>query len=172
MKHTKALIAFCCLLIFMACRKEDKKQQMGYAPIYGSEADLYTISMTTPQPVENGGKIYVLGDTLYQVESGKGVHMTDISDPSAPQTKSFLKVPGAQEVVVKDGLIYTNNLNYLVVLQLTGTSVNLLKKIPAFQNMHHQIVPPERGWFECLDKTKGTVIGWEKKMLTNPKCHY
>lgn len=170
--HKKLFIALGCLLLLQACRKEDKKQEMGYAPIYGNTTDLYSITLIAPQSIENGGKIYVYGDSLYQVESGKGIHITDISNPAAPEKKSFLKVNGAQEVAIKDGLIYTNNFNDLVVVQLSGSNVNVLKKIPAFQNMNIKTVPPERGWFECPDKTKGTIIGWQKKMLTNPKCHY
>jgi hypothetical protein len=36
--------------------------------------------------------------------------------------------------------------------------------------MLNQDFPPEFGYFECVDTTKGTVVGWEKKTLKRPEC--
>lgn len=145
---------------------------MGYAPIYGSEADLTTISFHDAETIENGGKIYVYNNMLYQVENGKGIHITDISKPEAPVKAGFIKSTGCQEVAVKDGLIYTNNQNDLVILELTGNNVKVVKRMAAFSNLLNTKLPPERGWFECPDKTKGIVVGWKKMMLENPQCKY
>lgn len=172
MKYNKLLIAMVSVLMALSCKKEDGKQVMGYAPVYGTEAELKTIALTPPQAIENGGKIYVWDQTLFQVESGKGIHITDISNPSSPLRRAFIKIAGSQEVAVKNGLIYTNHLNDLVILEIAGSSVNTIKRLPAFKNMDNQAVPPERGAFECPDKTKGVVIGWQKKMITHPKCVY
>ncbi|WP_114789587.1 hypothetical protein U0035_08605 [Niabella yanshanensis] len=172
MKHNKLLIALALPLLVLSCKKEDSKEVIGYAPIYGNEAELNTISLTQPQAIESGGKIYVWGHSLFQVESGKGIHVTDISNPSSPVKKTFIKVAGSQEVAVKNGLIYTNHLNDLVILEISGTTVNTVKRLPAFKSMDNRSVPPERGVFECPDKTKGTIIGWQKKMLQDPKCQY
>lgn len=172
MKHYKLLMALGLLLPALSCKRDDNREVMGYAPIYGNEAELHTISLMAPQPVENGGKIYVQGNNLFQVESGKGIHITDITDPAHPEKKAFIKVAGSQEVAVKNSLIYTNNLNDLVILEINGTDISTIKRLPAFKNMQNQSVPPERGFFECPDKTKGTVTGWQKKMLQNPKCEY
>jgi len=172
MKYNKLLIAVSFPLMVSSCKKEDSKQVMGYAPVYGTEAELKTITLTPPQAIENGGKIYVWDHTLFQVESGKGIHITDISHPASPVKKAFIKIAGSQEIAVKNGLIYTNHLNDLVILEIAGSTVNTIKRLPAFKNMDNQAVPPERGAFECPDKTKGVVIGWQKKMITSPKCVY
>lgn len=172
MKHNKRLIALSLLLLALSCKKEDSKEVMGYAPIYGNEAELNTISLTEPRAIESGGKIYVSGNSLFQVESGQGIHVIDIANRTSPVKKAFIKVAGSQEVAVKNGLIYTNHLNDLVILEMNGTTVNTVKRLPAFKNMNNLSVPPERGAFECPDKTKGTIIGWQKKMLRNPKCQY
>lgn len=172
MKRNKLLIALALPLLFLSCNKKDSKQVMGYAPLYGNEAELNTIVLAQAQAIESGGKVYVWNNTLYQVESGKGIHITDISNPATPVKKAFIKVAGCQEVAVKNGLIYTNHLNDLAILEISGSSVNVIKRMPAFKNMNNRSVPPERGPFECPDKTKGTVIGWQKKMLQDPSCQY
>jgi hypothetical protein len=33
-------------------------------------------------------------------------------------------------------------------------------------------IPPERGFFECVDNSKGIVVAWEKTILRKPKCRY
>lgn len=172
MKPNKWLTLSLFVMLLISCKREDSKQTLGYAPIYGSEDELRTITLSTPQALQNGGKIFVQGNMLYQVESGRGIHITDISNPSVPVKKAYLKIPGSQEVAVKNGLIYTNHLNDLVVLEINGSNINTIKRIPAFKNMDNHLLPPERGFFECPDKNKGTVIGWQKKMLINPKCEY
>ncbi|MFT4092991.1 MAG: hypothetical protein QM640_05075 [Niabella sp.] len=131
------------------------------------------IALTSDQPYESGGKVYVSGSILYQVESGKGIHITDISDPAAPVKKGFIVIRGCQEVAVKDNLIITNNMSDLVILSLTSTNVAVVKRLPdSFENLFSPNHPPDRGRFECPDPAKGVVIGWEKKTLVNPSCSY
>lgn len=158
--------------ILTSCWKNENREIMGFAPVYGAEAELQSVTLAAPQAVENGGKIYVEGNILFQVESGRGIHVTDISAPATPQKKAFIKVAGSQEVAVKNGLIYTNNLNDLVILEYAGNTIKVVKRIPAFKNMGLSVLPPERGYFECPDKNKGVITGWQKKLLTNPKCEY
>lgn len=160
------------LMLLLSCSSK-KNEVTGYAPIYGDPADLTSISLVAAQPVDNGGKIYVLDGILYQVETGKGIHITDIADPAAPVPKGFIKAAGAQEVAVKDGLIYTNSQNDLVVLKIEGEKLSVVKRMPVSLGLRFSpALPPERGPFECPEKSRGTVIGWQKKTLTNPACSY
>lgn len=166
-------IIFGILVLLLASCWNKQAEVMGYAPIYGDTLQMKTISVTTAQPYEGGGKIFVKGNTLFQVENGKGIHVTDISNPSSPQKTAFIKVAGCQEVTVKNDMIYANNLNDLVIIDYTPNRVSLVKRLPAtFKNLYNSSRPPERGRFQCPDKTKGIVIGWEKKLLTGANCSY
>lgn len=161
------------VLLVLSCSNK-KNEVIGYAPVYGDPSEMKNVSLAAAQAVENGGKIFVGGNLLYQVETGKGIHITDISDVAAPEPKAFVKVPGAQEVAVKDGLIYTNSLNDLVILKIENDQLQIIKRMPAAFGPSSPILvlPPERGPFECPDRSKGTVIGWQKRTLTNPACSY
>lgn len=173
MKLNKWLLLTFVLSAHFSCVRDANDEVLGYAPIYGNEAEVKNITLSGPQPVTAGGKIYVIGNMLLQVESGTGVHVTDISNPTSPQKKAFINVKGAQEVAVKDGLIYTNNLSDLVVLQYSNNNISVIKRLPgAFTNLANPQLPPERGRFECPEKNKGVIIGWQKKTLINPKCDY
>ena len=170
----RCLIAGLAVLLLSSCWQRHE-EVLGYAPIYGDASEINGITLQPPKDYENGGKIYVQGTTLYQVETGKGIHITDISKPAAPEKKGFIKVPGCQEISVKNDSIYTNNFQDLVLLQYSVASVSVIKRLPGsfknFKNMN-QGRPPERGFFECPDPKKGTIIGWQKRTLTNPKCSY
>lgn len=169
MKQLMRLLAGAILLC--SC-SEKQTDVMGYAPVYGDVDEYNDISLRSPQAVEQGGKIYVLGNYLFQVEQGKGIHVNDISKPATPLRKGFVNVPGAKEIAVKDGLIYTNNDNDLVAIKVEGEKAVVVKRIASSFGYRDRNLPPEPGPFECPDKTKGTVIGWQKKKLTNPSCSY
>ena len=155
-----------------SCWNKDVRT-IGYAPIYAPEKQIKTITLTTPKAPEKAGKIFVIGDYLFQVETNQGFHITDISNPSSPQQKAFVNVLGCTEIAVRNGYIYTNNLQDLVVLTLTDEKVNVVRRIPnAFSEILNTSRPPEGGRFECPDPNKGLVIGWERKELFNPQCFY
>lgn len=161
------------LITMSACWKEKHEEVLGYAPVYGSDADLKSITLGAAQSLENGGKIYVYSNMLYQVEAGKGIHITDISSPASPVKKGFLKIAGAQKLAIKDNLVFTNNMKDLVILKIETTTVTVVRRLPdTFKALFTTSRPPEHGKFECPDPAKGTVIGWQKKALINPSCFY
>lgn len=170
-------------MVFIACTPNFKNNNAlavapdppekidGYAPVYGDKAQLSEIKTLDPMPIEDGGKIYVKGNLFYQVETGKGIHVMDISNPSNPQKLHFIQVVGAQELSIKNNTLYTNNLNDLVSLDISDLSnVKELDRIPNMFNLVDPSVPPGTGYYECIDPAKGDVIGWEIKVLHYPKC--
>ena len=143
----------------------------GWAPVYNTTGDYATVKSMPPQNIVNGGKIYIKGDTLYQVESGKGIHVIIIKQPANPQKVAFISVTGAQELAVKNSMMYTNNLNDLVVLDISQTdSIKVVDRISNVFNMVDSTRPPGTGYYECVDYKKGQVVGWEQKLLSYPKC--
>lgn len=148
---------------------------MGYTPVYEDMADLITVTYQPQgQAVQNGGKIYLLGDTLYQVETDKGIHVLDVSDKATPKNTGFIAIRGCREVAVQGNIIFTNNYTELLALRLDANGLNVLKRVPeAIAPDNFQSLPPERGYFECPIQIPGKrVTGWRKTELTNPKCYY
>lgn len=170
----KNVMYYIAIAVFLtSCWKQKNEEVLGYAPVYGNETELKKITLSAAQAVENGGKIYVYDNMLYQVESGRGIHITDISAPATPVKKGFLKVAGAQELAIKDNLIFTNNMKDLVIVKIENNSATTVRRLSdSFKYLFTTSRPPERGKFECPDATKGVVIGWQKKKLINPSCSY
>jgi LVIVD repeat len=150
----------------------DQTQITGYAPIYISKQDAGFIGTVPSKPTVHPGKIYAWGNYLFQVEQNEGIHIIDNSNPQQAHKISFLKLAAASELAIKDGHLYANNLNDLVVFDLSDISsprlVNRVKD--AFPQISQDYPPFNGAYFECVDPSKGVVIGWEEKQIDNPKC--
>lgn len=142
----------------------------GWAPIYASTDSVTKIEGISPRSVEDGGKIYIKDQVLYQVENGQGIHVIDYSNPASPQKIKFIRCYGARELSIMGNYLYTNNINDLVVLNIADiNNVQLASRKPNMLRMVDE-VPEASGYFECPDHTKGVIIGWEQKLLHSPRC--
>jgi hypothetical protein len=152
--------------------KGDFGKITGYVPIYVSKEDAAFIGAAAAKPTVLPGKIYAWGNYLFQVEQNRGIHVIDNSNPQQAHKISFLNVPAASELAVKDGYLYTNNLDDLVVFDISD--INSPRLVNRVENAFPQIsqeYPPFNGvYFECVDPSKGVVVGWEEKQIENPKC--
>src|SRR5688500_16120991 len=149
----------------------------GYTPVYSRDlVSLKTISTEPARTSVRGGKIYTVGNLLFQVELDSGIHVINYANPASPQNLGFIKSFLCKEVSVKDGLIYTNNLGDLVVIDIRNWSnVREIGRVAGvFPDLSNQfpekIAPGETVYFECPDPRKGAVISWKKQTISNPKC--
>lgn len=166
------LIAPFLLLLISSCRPNEgyPTQVDGWAPIYASVDSVKKIEGVAARSIESGGKIYIKDNILYQVESGQGIHVIDYSTPESPQKLKFIRCFGAQELSIMDNNLYTNNVNDLVVIDISD--LNNVKLVGRKENLLRMVstTPPESGYFECPDKSKGEIVGWQQKLLHNPRC--
>ena len=135
---------------------------VGYRPIYLSRSDIEKVVFTTPQPLKSPGKIYIKDGFLFVNEGGKGVHVFDNKDPINPVKIAFYDIPGNVDIAIKGAILYADNGRDLLSIDVTNPReakiLNRLKDI--FPN---QEFPLNAGVsFECVDNSKGIVIGWEK----------
>lgn len=161
-------------IFFCACEKDTDKPGLvdAYVPIYGNKAALKNVTQQPAQPIVNGGKIATIGNYLFQVEEGNGIHVINISNPAAPQKLSFIKIPLCSEVTLRGNFLYSNNVTDLVVLDLSNiNNITLASRIEnAFPALQAQYPSQVGVYFECPDVSKGQIIGWELKKVNNPKC--
>ncbi len=143
----------------------------GWAPVYETGGNITTITSTAPQPIVKGGKIYIKDNTVYQIEAGKGIHVIDITDGNNPQKLKFIQVTGAQEMAIKGDNLYTNNINDLVVLDITDyNNVQVIDRVSGVFHLVDGDQPPGVGYYQCVDPKKGTVVGWVEQTLYKPQC--
>ncbi len=161
------------MLLAVSCNNKGDKEVMGWAPVYASAEDITVQNESPLPPIENAGKIYIRGDYFYQVENGKGIHVIDVSNKEQPVQQAFIRVAGAQELSIRGNNLYVNSFNDLVVIDISD--VQNSREVHRMKNTFHMFnstTPPQSGYFECVDESRGTVVSWQQKMLVNPKCRY
>lgn len=141
----------------------------GLRPIYALENA--NILHTAAKKINNPGKIYVYGDYLFISEKMQGIHIIDNSNPEFPQPVGFIQVPGNADMAVKENVLYVDNLKDLVAIDISDpTQTKEIKRIKNVFSASDQYPTQDGIYFECVDESKGYVIGWEKAILEDPKC--
>jgi hypothetical protein len=174
----KKMIGVLCIatLLLQACQPDKLDvtgKVLGYKPIYSNDASLFNIQNLPAQPVKNAGKIYVKGNYIFQNEIGEGIHIIDNSNTANAQRVGFIKIKGSEEISIKGNYLYSNNYTDLVTIDITNIAqaveVNRIKN--TFINTNSSYAPPVRSsYFECVDISKGVVVGWAQDSVLNPKC--
>jgi len=161
-------------LVFSSCFVDKVEENLvvdGLKPVYGAAGASKIVSIQEPAGFETPGKIVYLPPILFINELNKGFHVIDNSDPSKPQKVAFVSVPFNKDLAVKGQYIYANNdLDLISIKYISKDSISMISRIEnAFDGV--PLLPQNySGFFECVDTTKGDVIGWESATLTNPKC--
>ena len=179
MRLNSLLFLSVCFVFFSCDRTPGSKPVMreAWVPVYTSNtAAIKTISSGPVRPTVNSGKIYTVGNLIYQVEQDSGIHVINYANPSSPQKLGFIRSFLCKEISVKNGLIYTNNFSDLVVIDASSLSnVREVARTPeVFPDLALQYPPKPINsstiYFECPDPKKGIVVGWEKKTINNANC--
>lgn len=166
---------------FSACTPHETTPNSveGFSPVYSQDVSaLKAITAGPARTTVNGGKIYTVGNLLFQVELDSGIHIINYANPTSPQKLGFIKSFLCKELAVKNGLIYTNNLSDLVVIDINNPAdiKEVGRTIDVFPDLAAQYPPKsstnefETVYFECPDAKKGTVVAWKKQTINKPKC--
>jgi hypothetical protein len=163
-------------LFAMSCNSQDvlspTSSQEGYSPVYQSAASVKVISSGNSRPTLAAGKIYAYRTFIFQNDLNTGIHIIDNSNPSAPKKIGFVSIPFSTEVAVKGDFLYSNNMDDLVVFDISKPAEpKLVNRVADVFPLSNQKYPPYFNTaFECADPEKGVVVRWERKMLKDPKC--
>lgn len=133
-----------------------------YKPIYATEQDLFKIKTVPAKPLHDPGRIYVKGTLLIINERYKGYHLVDNTNPITPKPLLFLDVPGAVNMAMQGQYLYADNLTDLVTIDLGD--LQQIKEVNRQKDVFKGFQPYpllQNVGFECVDKKKGVVVGWE-----------
>jgi len=164
------------ILIFILFQNCDPVREYNYSgigmkPIYANGDSIYDIKNVAVQPIINSGSIYSWNQYLLVGESNKGIHIIDKSDPSNPFKISFIKIIGNKNFSIADSTLYADNGKDLITIDIRN--INSIQVLNIVKNslQNDNVFPTNYiGYFECYDKSKGIVVGWDSVQLNNPKC--
>lgn len=171
------------LLLLFGCDKNDTPQNViGLRPVYGDINDVASfIKTSAPRDLEAVGKIYHYHDLLFVNEKGKGIHVFDNSDPSAPRPTKFVEIPGNIDIAIKGDYLYADLGTGLVTLDISNLdSVQFMHFNNDYIQENSEFAPPPdlissfqsgKVYFECPDTQKGDIIAWVIEEMPKPQCY-
>ena len=136
------------------------------APVYMSyEALRSAVKMSAARDLNTPGKIYFKDQYIFINERMKGVHVYDVSNPSNPQNKGFIEIPGNVDIAIKDNILYADSYVDLVSIDISSFAAikevgRVLKVFPYTLPIYDTNYPVAK-----LDETKGIITGWEIKSI-------
>lgn len=118
----------------------DSYTYVEYSPQYVNlETMRSSFSILPPVPIEQSGKIYLYGTTLFVTEPGEGIHVIDNSNPFIPIHKNFIQLDGVHDVAVKDNTLYADSYMDLVVIDIED--MNNIRQIRRLENVFNNYYP-------------------------------
>ncbi|MCF8299108.1 MAG: hypothetical protein K9J13_16285 [Saprospiraceae bacterium] len=172
----KLIIIFFASVLLFGCTKNNGNSGFtgeGYKPVYISKDEAFTIQAKSPTDLISPGKMYLYNNEIYITDKGLGVHIINNANPAVPKKVKFISIPGVKDVVVKNGVLYADNMTDLIALDISDLSnITLKKRIKDIYPIEDQFYPETvGGYFECVDPSKGYVLRWEKTQIVNAKCY-
>ena len=161
------LYLFCltAILSISSCLDKYSEELMMNTPVYLDYATLRSsVKQTDARDLVHPGKICFKDQYLLIVEYHEGIHVIDVSNPSNPQNKTFIEVPGCVDIAVKDNALYADSYVDLVTIDLSD--INHPKETNRIKNAFSYTVPAadnENIPYAPVDQDKGVVVSWQAK---------
>jgi len=157
------------VLLFTGC-KDNTYEEITYkanVPVYmGLDEFRGAVKRTSPQALENPGKIYFKDNYLFVNEYHKGVHVIDNTNPSAPVSVAFIEIPGNVDIAIRDNMLFADSFIDLVAIDITDPANP--SEVDRIEDAFPNVLPPLDYTYPVygLDFTKGVVVGWETRDVT------
>ena len=175
MKNTLLLLLFVASLAFLSCEDKDDSEYVSYLVATPIKVDLLTfkteaVDVTEPVPMVESGKIYAYKNYVFVNDVGRGFHVLDNTDPSNPQSISFIKLEGNFDISIKDDRLFADSYGDLVILDISD--INNIGDAKRIENAIYQefwctvgwdVAWPEADFYDYsgFDASKEAIVGWE-----------
>ncbi|WP_323788294.1 hypothetical protein [Psychroserpens sp.] len=163
----KKLVRILIVISFWSCNTDDNRQSETYTiavPETLSKTEFRSsVVVENPKPILNVGKIYAYNDYIFINEKFKGVHVVDNSNPLAPHVVSFIKIPGNEDISIKDNFLYADNAIDLVVFDLSNiTSIHEVERLEDVFDVYDYRVPNDAVGIDYSNFNAETdvIVGW------------
>ena len=122
-----------------------------------------SVAITVPKNIEEVGKIYAYKNYIFVSDVNKGVHIIDNSNPALPKTIKYIKIPGNEDISVKDDFLYADSATDLVVFDISDiNSISLVERLKDVFNIYDYNVPLEAEVvdYNKIDFENNIIVGW------------
>lgn len=162
---TQAAFLFAVCYMLQSCVKDTLQTSYTYfTPVYKSKADVWqNIKSAPPQPLQQTGKLFLMGQYIFINEINKGVHIIDNANPLSPKNISFINIPGNIDIAVKDNILYADLHTDMVSVDISNPSNAVLKRV-------NKYVFPERDYYSGVTTDSGKyIIEWLRRTTSDKR---
>lgn len=169
----QTIILFVHIFWLWACEKEaypDFYSGMGKRPVYVPISDLGQVKNLPVQPIVNSGVIFLRDTLLFMLEDRKGIHVFNIKDSTNIGAVAFFGIPAVTAFTLTGNRLYADSWRDLLTIDISN--IYEIKLVNRQTDVFSPLLFPPfyEGIFECVDESKGAVVGWEDAELENARC--
>ncbi|KJD37167.1 hypothetical protein PW52_01550 [Tamlana sedimentorum] len=160
---------FICLILTLcfafSCDKKDDFEIVQVAtPLVMSKADFRnSVEVSAPQTIQEVGKIYAYKDFIF-IGDVEGIHVIDNTNPETPTTIKFIKIPGNEDISVKDDYLYADSATDLLVFDISNINdeVKLVERLEDVFSVYDYQMPIEadEADYSKLNWEDDIIVGW------------
>lgn len=152
----------------ISCTDDYTEEYLANTPYYLSYEDLRSsVKFDNYRDIMKPGRIYFKGDTLFIVENYVGIHVLRVNDPAKPERTGFINVPGCTDLCIRNNILYANS--YVDLVGMDISDLSNIRETARKTDIFEYAIPKtdnDHPIYE-IDKTKGVVINWEVKRVSN-----
>jgi hypothetical protein len=140
---------------------------MANVPVYMSyEALRSSFEVLSDVPMEKPGKISFYDSYMFINEYQKGIHVVDLSDPSSPEIKAFIEIPGNVDMAIRNKQLFAESYVDLLVIDITNPEQPVLER--RIEDLFEYVIPPYDYDYPLdeIDEEKGVITGYDVKKIT------
>ncbi len=152
-------------LVLSACKDKSYQKYMANVPIYTDfeefRSTLGSVKFESSKPIQQKGNIYFKDNYLFIIDSYKGIHVIDNTNPSSPSNIGYYAVTGITGMEIQDNYLYINSYVDLVVVDVS--SILQPTEVGRVENVFETAIPEHDPQYPIaeIDPTKGIITGWE-----------
>lgn len=159
-------------IFWSACKKEEPLSFSGPGkrPVYVPLPELNNITNLPPQTVVQSGTIFLQDTLFFMLEQKKGIHVFNVKDSLNVAALTFFQIPAITDFTISGNRLYADSWKDLVTIDISDLyHIQVRNRESGVFNP--LLYPPlYEGIFECVDESRGAVVGWEDVYLEAAYC--
>ncbi|MGW8314703.1 MAG: LVIVD repeat-containing protein [Bacteroidales bacterium] len=166
MKRILLLIVPAALLL-TSCQDRRFQTYMANVPVYMSYDELRSsVNAEEGRDLQEPGKIYFKDQFMYINEYREGIHVVDLSDPSAPVQKAFINIPGNVDMAIRNNILYADSFTDLVLIDISDPQHP--SEITRVEDLFEYLIPPYDTEYPLdeIDQEKGVILRFKVQEIT------
>ncbi len=122
-----------------------------------------SVDIVAPKNIEQAGKIYAYNNYIFINDVNKGVHVIDNTNPKAPKAIKYIRIPGNEDISVKDNFLYADSATDLLVFDISDiNSITLIERLEDVFKVYDFLIPAEADFINYGNFNFETeiIVGW------------